>query len=133
MPWNFRSCSDSSLKAGVSSTSSSLIRPRRWLLLALIDSFFEKPSRVANLDAPPIQVTGADKTTPRGVGQGATAPLEVRLATEAAGAAHVVDRSPPGEGQSTTHSRCSVSNQGRVTAVCHLQAGTPRSWGPPPS
>src|ERR1700737_660327 len=44
MPWNLSSCSDSSLKRGVSSASSSLIAPRRWSEVALMDSFLEKPS-----------------------------------------------------------------------------------------
>jgi hypothetical protein len=36
----------------------------------LIDSFFEKPSTVANVGAPPIQIADAEKTTPEGVDRG---------------------------------------------------------------
>src|SRR5437588_5712703 len=84
MPWNLSSCSESSLNAGVSSTSSSLMSPRRWLLLALMDSLLEKPSkeppseRLDKLDTPPLLgLPGAENAScQRAWKQGREDPLE---------------------------------------------------------
>src|SRR2546421_1261403 len=109
MPWNLSSCSESSLKTGVSSTSSSLMSPRRWLLAALMASFLEKLSadvpsdRLDKLDAPPLDSL-MPKTGPTpGRGWALRPGQRVRLATEAAGAADVVDRSSPSEDKSVSH------------------------------
>src|SRR5216684_4174906 len=107
MPWNLSSCSESSPNAGVSSISSSLISPRRWLLAALMDSFLDKPSkdvpsdrlanwmRLRSCGIPNVlRCSGASRLRdwgPEDPGQ------DVRSATEAAGAANVVDGTPPGE------------------------------------
>src|SRR6266849_9593772 len=107
MPWNLSSCSESSPNAGASSTSSSLMSPRRWLLAALMDSFFEKPScdvpsdRLAKTDAPPLD--SLMPKNPRQAWLGLRARQRVRLATEAAGAACVVDRSSPSENDNLSH------------------------------
>src|SRR3982074_1650386 len=108
MPWTLSSASESSPNVGASSTSSSLMSPRRWLLAALMDSFFEKPStdvpsdRLAKMHAPPLDFADAEKK-PRQAWLGLRARQRVRLATEAAGAAGVVDRSSPSEKQTASH------------------------------
>src|SRR6266851_4931744 len=73
------------------------------------------------MDAPPIQLADAVKTTPYRRACGAAAPPEDRLATEAAGATHVIDHSPPGQSDATTHSLDSVSTSSKRIAVRELQ------------
>src|SRR5690348_14999453 len=105
MPWNFRSCSESSPNAGESSTSSSVIWPRRWLLPAFMDSFFERSSRdtsserFAKLGTPPLSLL----MPKRGRAEATRQRQEERLATEAAGAVGVVDRSTPSKEEGASH------------------------------
>src|SRR5438309_1585706 len=110
MPWNLSSCSESSLKAGVSSTSSSLMSPRRWLLAALTDSFRDKPSSGAPSDRFDNEMRlhlmsrcRRKRTHAYGSVVGPRPLQRIRLATEAAGATGVVDRSSPSEHEGASH------------------------------
>src|SRR4029077_14592450 len=91
--------------AGESSTSSSAMWPRRWLLRALMDSFFERSSRdtpsdrFAKLGAPPLSSLMPKRARVALTREG----QRERLATEAAGAAGVVDRSSPSEEEGASH------------------------------
>src|SRR5258706_4347512 len=143
MPWNLSSVSDASRNAGVSSSSSSLMSPRRWLLVALTVSFPDwssRDERSARFDkyVRLRRINRCRQQRAQGRGRGQERPRQRgRLATEAAGAEDVVDRSPPGKAdvarRRSTHGQGSLAHENADRSVAIPLPMRPITWSWTPS